>query len=1323
MLLLAGACLAGILLLLAQAVRDDRGAGPAVAFRPAGQHSAVALAIAREESGVRRRPATGYALPGGELRLPRPELLASASGQPIEFRLRVARRLAGASLVVRLPRRWLRRGPGGLPTTDPPRLRRRAGGRARLARAGAAVRLSIRDARPGDVASFALTDVGIPAGSYDLPLFWHRSGGSRIAAGSARVVLYAPAREPTDLPDPGVAENVTADSTEESETFIAVDPSDKDRIAVGVNWQAASMSAWISGDGGHTWVRRTLPQTIDAPGKSSPESGSVCCDPTFAADDLGNIWFGGLSLSNGASNPSRIVVNRIGAGTDNFQSQTTGLKTRTSGTQDKPMMTIDGSPSSPAYGRLYAVWDEPASGGVNLVISQCDTRPGGAPDAAHCDNADSWSTPVSVTPATGSYIYGDVAAGPDGRVYVTWWDYSSTNAIRGDVCDPSSQNCASAAGWGTPQTITTLDATGGKPVPFICPILAQPGGRASTSPQVEVDRSGGAQNDRVYVTWSDLRPGSGTTRCAVKPNGDGTAPRSTDLTFDSYVASAPNGSLPGGSNPSESVATRLLSGAEGALTADDWFAWLAVDQSTGQAWADFYSTRDDSTRNKTNFYARSVTPTSPTATSHSLGTLKKVSQAQSDYSANQCCKFGNDYGDYTGIAAAQGIASPVWSDNSTGDGEAYTFVSQPTAPPPSAVTGAADSIGQTTATLHGNVNPHGAATDYHFEYGVDNGASTVYSSTPAQNAGSGTSNVSVSANLTGLTAGTAYRYRLVASSGSGITTGAELTFSTAFPPPAVTTGSADAIGEATATVHGSVNPNGVSTSYHFEYGVDNGGLTVYTSTATQSAGSGTSAVPVSANLSGLADSTTYRYRLVASSSAGSTTGSEQTFTTATPPPPSSPPTVATGAADGIGESTATLHGTVNPNGQATTYYFEYGTTAAYGMQIPDPAAGAGSDGSDHALSATPGALSPGTTYHFRIVAANDSGTAIGDDHSFQTAAPPPPTVGTGSADAIGESTATLHGMVNPNGLATSYHFEYGLDAGGATVYASTPTQSAGAGTSAVPVSAALSSLASGTTYRYRLVAANGSGPTTGSEATFKTAAPAPPPPPPVPTATAPVHRLVKGEMLGARSVPIRLVWSVSDGDAFAKPIESSPQRQMRQADGWGGWSTVAGPIAATRADLMLAPSARDRRFRIEAEDQVEQVGTGSAGRAFDVAAIQDSSRRVAYAGAWRRIPNAAANGGSLRSATRRGATATVGFRGRNAAVVMPLRSILGAVRICLDPGTAGQLCRAVDLSPAAGLGPRRMVFSRNGLPASVAHRLRITVLSGRVDLDAFVVLG
>jgi len=631
-----------------------------------------ALEQAREESGLDDRPRSRYELPAGALRLSAPELLAS-HGDTLEFSVKLDRAVRDGALDLTLPARWVTRsGVSGLAHARVPERGRGSGPRGDARRSGRTVELAFDDARAGDSASFSLSEIGIPAGRYRLPYRW-REGGEVAAGGTVEVVFYAQTREAAEgvpawarLPVGGIEVNASDDADTESETFITAVPGDRQRFIVGANG-GGGFGAWITDDGGQTFARATMPTATDAPSEAGPEVSNFCCDPMSAADAGGNLWYGGLSQSNGAGNPSRIVVSRAAPGASAFQPQTVGLPRRGgSGTQDKPMMTIDNSPASPTFGRLYVVWDEPSGAGINLVISQCDTRPAGNANPANCDNADNWSAPVSVTPSTGSYIYADVAVGPAGQVYVVWWDYSSVNAIRGDVCLPASQNCANAAGWGTPQTIATLDATGGSPLPFACPIIAQPGGRASTSPQVDVDRSGGAHHGRVYVSWSDLRTGSGTTKC-------GSTPSSTHLTFDAFVASAA-GDLPGGPGPSPSVATRLLSDGDGGgqANSDDWFPWLAVDQTTGLAWADFYSTRDDPSRKTTHFYVRSVTPSDD---GHAVGALTRVSGAASDYSGSPCCDFGNDYGDYTGIDATEGVALPVWSDKRAGqDGEAFTFV-------------------------------------------------------------------------------------------------------------------------------------------------------------------------------------------------------------------------------------------------------------------------------------------------------------------------------------------------------------------------------------------------------------------------------------------------------------------------------------------------------------------------------------------------------------------------------------------------------------------------------------------------------------------------
>jgi len=102
--------------------------------------------------------------------------------------------------------------------------------------------------------------------------------------------------------------------------------------------------------------------------------------------------------------------------------------------------------------------------------------------------------------------------------------------------------------------------------------------------------------------------------------------------------------------------------------------------------------------------------------------------------------------------------------------------------------------------------------------------------------------------------------------------------------------------------------------------------------------------------------------------------------------PVSKPTVTSGAAQTVGCSHATLTGTLNPNGELTTYHFEYGETTDYGTNTSTAGAGAGTG--SVAVDATISGLSPETLYHYRLVATNVQGTTLGEDMTFITSGLP-----------------------------------------------------------------------------------------------------------------------------------------------------------------------------------------------------------------------------------------------------------------------------------------------------------------------------------------------
>lgn len=96
----------------------------------------------------------------------------------------------------------------------------------------------------------------------------------------------------------------------------------------------------------------------------------------------------------------------------------------------------------------------------------------------------------------------------------------------------------------------------------------------------------------------------------------------------------------------------------------------------------------------------------------------------------------------------------------------------------------------------------------------------------------------------------------------------------------------------------------------------------------------------------------------------------------------SSPSVSTGSATAVGYSSAIVHGTVDPRGSGTSYYFQYGPTRAYGGQTPIAGAGAGT-GNVFVAAALSG-LQPLTVYHYRLVAVSPAGTSFGGDRTFQT---------------------------------------------------------------------------------------------------------------------------------------------------------------------------------------------------------------------------------------------------------------------------------------------------------------------------------------------------
>lgn len=191
--------------------------------------------------------------------------------------------------------------------------------------------------------------------------------------------------------------------------------------------------------------------------------------------------------------------------------------------------------------------------------------------------------------------------------------------------------------------------------------------------------------------------------------------------------------------------------------------------------------------------------------------------------------------------------------------------------------------------------------------------------------------------------------------------------------PAIQSVASSNVTDSGAALQGSVTPNSDGATAYFQYGLS----TIYGSqTSPQTLMAGSTPVALNASLTGLAAGVVYHYRLVTVTPQGTFYSGDMTFAT------TSAPLAITGSFAGAGRTGFSIDGSVNPLGTATDYYFEYGTSTAYGSATAPLSAGGGVD--PVTVSTSVNGLTPGTTYHVRLVATSSIGTTHGDDQAITT---------------------------------------------------------------------------------------------------------------------------------------------------------------------------------------------------------------------------------------------------------------------------------------------------------------------------------------------------
>jgi len=415
----------------------------------------------------------------------------------------------------------------------------------------------------------------------------------------------------------GANVDVSNECEPQSETYVTVNTGKPKNLAGGSNEIfRLPMRAYASFDNGASWtgVDAPLPPTLN--GTHDTRFGS---DPSLVFDSRGNLFYSYIVVFFGGGNGvdgTELAVAKSTDGGRSFPAATYfSFSSGSDHFNDKPMITADVNPGSVFRDNIYVAWDA-ASGGSTA---------GGIRVAHSADHGASFTVTRADGPSGPGKSIGAVPfVGASGELYVAWNDYFA-NAIT------LNRSFDGGSTWDQPAIVAF------KTLKFDIAIPAESFRGALEYPACDVDRSSGPHSGRMYCSWMDLTR-AGTTDIFLAYSDD----------FGS-TWSAP-----------QSVTDAL-----GPV--DRFNHWLSVDPMNGSVNISFYDTRNDGTgqRYQTDIY---FTQSSDGGVNwrHPNTRVSSVSSNEHDCNGVFPCaaiNYGNQTGDYAGLASFAGLSHPIWTDS------------------------------------------------------------------------------------------------------------------------------------------------------------------------------------------------------------------------------------------------------------------------------------------------------------------------------------------------------------------------------------------------------------------------------------------------------------------------------------------------------------------------------------------------------------------------------------------------------------------------------------------------------------------------------------